>query len=401
MTEYNVGRKVRSVHAAVTGEVSGRGERVAVVFRHGGRGSLMSGMSTAPAAEALLAWARAVLERERSALAGLEQRLDHRFVAAVELCHKCSGHVVVSGVGKAGLVGRKISATLSSLGTPSHFLHPAEAFHGDLGAVRADDVALVLSFSGNTDEVVRLLPALRQRGVAQIAITGNAHSLLARQADVVLDIGRVEEAERFGLAPTTSTTLMLALGDALAVVLARLAGFQAEDFARNHPGGTLGRRLANVEHVMRPLDQCRCAPAEMTVREVMVHVSRPGRRTGAILITDTQGRLAGLFTDSDLARLLEQRQDSALDRPIREVMTLSPVTVPAGTRLGDAIGILAARRISELPVVDGNGYPLGLIDITDVLDLAVAGEEQESPNEPSSSEQITLPFDPLARRESA
>ncbi len=354
-------------------------------------------------AEGQLAMARSVLQRERAALEGLAERLDDRFLAAVRLCSQCRGHVVVSGMGKAGLVGRKISASLSSLGTPSHFLHPAEAFHGDLGAVRPDDVLLLLSFSGNSEEVVRLIPSLKQREVPLIAITGNAQSVLARQADVLLDIGRVEEACEFGLAPTTSTTLMLALGDALALVTARQRDFIADDFARNHPGGSLGRRLAKVEQCMRPLGECRCAPEEMTVREVVVHVSRPGRRSGAIMLLDRQGRLAGIFTDSDLARLFEQRDDRAIDRPIREVMTASPVTVLVGSRLGDAIGLLAARRISELPVVDAAGFPLGLIDITDVLDTAVASAESvEDADEGSGeSEQPIVPFRSATRRESA
>ncbi len=347
--------------------------------------------------------ARSILRREQTALAQLAERLDDRFTAAVRLCFECSRHVVVTGMGKAGLVGRKISASLSSLGTRSRFLHPAEAFHGDLGSLHPEDVLLVLSFSGNTEEVVRLMPSLRDFGSSIIALTGNPNGLLAKQADIVLDIGQVEEACELGLAPTTSTTLMLALGDALALVTARLHNFAAEDFARYHPGGSLGRRLAKVEDCMRPLHECRCAAADTTVRQVLIDVSLPGRRSGAVMLTDQSGKLAGIFTDSDLARLFENHHDDALDRPIGDVMTRAPVTVLTGSRLGDAIGLLATRRISELPVVDVDGFPLGLIDITDVLDTAVVAASQEDSRGPASESSCrpTLPFKMNGQRESA
>src|SRR5947199_1104671 len=215
-------------------------------------------------------------------------------------------------MGKAGLIAQKVAATLASTGTRSHFLHPSEAIHGDLGRLHADDVALLLSFSGQTEEIVRILPALRDLNVPIIAVTGQPESPLAMQAVITLDLGAIREACPLGLAPTASTTAMLALGDALALVLSRVRGFSSEDFARFHPGGSLGRKLARVEDVMRPLAQCRVARHEQTLRETLVGQSRPGRRTGAIMVVDAAGVLVGVFTDSDLARLLEASRDSAI-----------------------------------------------------------------------------------------
>lgn len=347
--------------------------------------------------------AREVLCGEADALRALSERLGASFLAAVELCHGCRGHLVVTGMGKAGLIGQKIAATLSSTGTRSHFLHPAEAFHGDLGTIHPDDVILALSFSGRTEEVVRLLAPLRSLGNPLIAITGDPLSPLGRAASVLLDLGPIEEACPLGLAPSTSTTAMLALGDALALVASRRRRFGAEDFARFHPGGSLGRQLSPVETLMRPLDHCRVASAGRTVREVLVSSSRPGRRSGAIMLVDEAGRLCGLFTDSDLARLFESPVDPALDRPIAEVMTRSPVQVEAGTRLRDAVRLLARRQISELPVVDGAGRPIGLLDITDVVGSAVPSEEANVGGSVEPADRATLRFPGAAagRRESA
>jgi arabinose-5-phosphate isomerase len=270
-------------------------------------------------------------------------------------------------MGKAGLVGRKIAATLASTGTRSQFLHPAEAIHGDLGRVTPEDVALVLSHSGKTEEILRLVPLLRQFGVPLIAMTGACDSLLSRNADVVLRLGEVSEAGPLGLAPSSSTTAMMALGDALALVLSHARGFAAEDFARFHPGGNLGMLLSPVEDVMRSLDRCRVGSEHETVRELFVRLGRPGRRTGAMMLTDNQGRLSGLFTDSDLARLFEERREETLDRKIAEVMTVGPTVVQRGMLVRDAVERLASRHISELPVVDAEGRPCGMIDITDVV----------------------------------
>jgi arabinose-5-phosphate isomerase len=311
--------------------------------------------------------ARQIVRSEGQTLLALADRLGDEFCEAVEIIGRVRGSVIVSGMGKAGLIGQKIAATLASTGTRSHFLHPGEAIHGDLGRVHADDVALVLSFSGCTEEVVRLLPALASLDVPIVAVTGDPNSPLGKQSAATLDLGAIREACPLGLAPTASTTAMLAMGDALALVLSRLRQFTADDFARFHPGGSLGRRLARVEDVMRPLVQCRLAREDQTLRETLVSSSRPGRRTGAIMITDPGGHLSGIFTDSDLARLLESRRDSSIDGPLAGVMTRTPATITAGTPLSAACELLSRRKISELPVVDERGRPLGLIDITDVV----------------------------------
>ena len=311
--------------------------------------------------------ARAILNAEAQSVLSLADRLGSDFSRAIDAIEHCRGAVIVTGMGKAGLVGQKIAATLASTGTRSHFLHPAEAIHGDLGRVHRDDVLLVLSYSGETEEVTRILPSLKKLASRLIAITGQPRSTLSRLADVTLDLGPLREACPLGLAPSASTTAMLALGDALALVLSSQRGFAEEDFARFHPGGSLGRKLAKVEDVMRPLAECRVAKQSQTVRETLIAQRRPGRRTGAVMVVADDETLWGIFTDSDLARLLEQKQDAAIDGPLADVMTQNPTTVPTGTLLLAACEILAAKKISELPVVDAAGRPQGLIDITDIV----------------------------------
>ena len=313
--------------------------------------------------------AREIVRAEGRTLLDLADRLGDEFCAAADLLFAARGSVIVCGIGKAGLIGQKLVATLASTGTRSHFLHPSEALHGDLGRVHQDDVALVLSFSGRTEEIVRLLPMLAEAGVAVVAITGQTDSALARQARVTLDLGPLREACPLGLAPTASTTAMLAVGDALALVVSQMRGFTSADFARFHPGGSLGRRLTRVEEAMRPLAQCRLAAASDSLRLALVQQSRPGRRTGAMMVTDESGRLAGIFTDSDLARLLEANRDTAIDGPLADVMTRSPSSVTVGEWLQAACDLMSRRKISELPVVDSDGRPVGLIDITDVVGL--------------------------------
>ena len=312
---------------------------------------------------------REVLCTEARALASLIGKLDTRFFRAVRLLYGLRGNLIVSGMGKAGLIGQKLAATFASTGTQAHFLHPAEAFHGDLGRVHKGDLVLVLSQSGETKEVVQLLPALGRLGVPLLAITASSHSTLGRKSDVTIELGKLKEACTLGLAPSTSTTAMLALGDALALVVSRLKGFEAEDFARLHPGGSLGLQLSHVEDYMRAPQECRIAHANTTVRQVLATCTKPGRRTGAIMLTGADGRLAGLFTDSDLVRLIESRNEGALDCPISETMNTSPTTVSRSDKMRVAIDILAERRISELPVIDAEGKPVGLIDVTDVLAL--------------------------------
>jgi arabinose-5-phosphate isomerase len=332
----------------------------------------MTAMSAAPAEfipcseVEQLREARDILRQEADAIGQLSRRVDTSFCAAVALLRQCAGAVVVTGIGKAGLIGQKIAATLSSTGTRAFFLHPAEAVHGDLGCVAAGDVVLALSNSGESEEIVRLLPLLKKIGVPVIAITGKETSALGSQADVAVTLGPIREAGQFGLAPTTSTTVMLALGDALALVVSRSRGFTRQDFALRHPAGSLGRQLQCAREIMRQGDQLRIAPETATVRDDM---RKPGRRTGAVMLVDADGRLSGLFTDSDLVRLLETRRENQVDLPISEVMTHRPKTVTADSPLADAIGILSQYRISELPVVDAAGRPIGLIDITDLIGL--------------------------------
>jgi arabinose-5-phosphate isomerase len=327
-----------------------------------------------------LAFAQEILRREATAVLQLAARLDDRFRQAARLLHDCRGSVMVTGMGKAGIIGQKIAATLASTGTRSHFLHPAEAVHGDLGRIGQEDVVLAFSKSGDTEELVRLLPALKAIGVPIVAVTGRALSPLGRSAAVTLELGPLDEACPLGLAPSTSTTAMLALGDALALTISRLRGFGREDFNRFHPAGALGRLLSKVDVHMRPRDECRIARDDQTIRQLYIGLSRPGRRSGAIMLVDVDGRLSGIFTDSDLARLLERRQDQALDRTVAEVMTRRPRTVPSGAATAEALDILARHKISELPVVDADGRPEGLVDITDLVSLipeeAPAGSAQ-------------------------
>jgi arabinose-5-phosphate isomerase len=340
---------------------------------------------------------REVLERESRTLAQLANRLDTRFCDAVGYLYRCQGSVIVSGMGKAGLVGQKIMATLASTGTRSHCLHPAEAVHGDLGRIHHRDVMLILSQSGQTEEVVRLLPSLSELGVPILAITGSADSALGQAAAVVLELGALEEAGSLGLAPSTSTTAMLALGDALALVTSRMRNFDREDFARFHPGGSLGRKLSKVDQHLRGPDRCRVALDSATVRDVFVGLAVPGRRTGAIMLVDAEGKLSGIFTDTDLARLFERRREGAIDGPIGRVMTADPLRVETGTLMLDAVTLMATRKISELPVVDRDGRPVGLIDVTDVMSMF---PEQEGRQENTTPANCRIYREPL-RGESA
>ncbi len=313
--------------------------------------------------------AREILLRESEAIRVIADQLDDRFCRAVDLITTCTGRIIVTGIGKAGLIGQKIAATFASMATPSQFLHPAEAVHGDLGIVQANDVVLALSNSGETEELCRMLPILSRMGVPVIAITASAQSSLGRSANIVIPYGRHQEAGFHGLAPTTTTTIMLALGDALGIVTATRKGVSAEQFARYHPAGSLGKRLTPVQDVMRKGDALRVASQQETVREVFSLHHTPGRRTGAIVLVDEAGLLTGLFTDSDLARLLEFHRENQLDRPIQEVMTRNPTTVAPEALLEDVVHIFTQRKFSELPVVDNIGRPVGLVDITDIIAL--------------------------------
>lgn len=328
--------------------------------------------------DARLEQARQIIRAEAAALECVAERLDDSFTAALGLLlpvtmggrggeHPGPGRLAITGTGKSADIGQKLAGTFSSTGTRAYVLDATRAVHGDLGMLHPDDVALVLSHSGESEEIVRLLPALKPLCRAVIALTGSSASSLARSADVALVYGPLDEVCPLGLAPSASTTAMLAIGDALALVLSQARDFTREDFARFHPAGSLGRKLARVEVIMRRGAELRLAPATATVREVFATSRRAGRRTGAVMLLDGEGLLAGLFTDSDLARLIESRRDDALDGPIAEVMTRRPRTLAVGDRVSVALELFERHKISELPVVDADGRPVGLVDITDVI----------------------------------
>jgi len=324
---------------------------------------------SAPAVD--LAYARHVLEAEADAIRSLVDRLGDAFVEAARMVHACKGNVVTSGIGKAGIIARKISATLASTGTASHFLHAAEAVHGDLGRVRKDDVVLILSYGGETAEVTRLLWQLEKMKVPVVAMTGNRESTLARQAKVLLWMGRIDEVCPMGLAPSATTTAMLALGDALALAVLKMrqeAGqFTREEFALYHPGGSLGRHLLAVETVMRKGGDLPAVRDRLTLREALVQLRKMRRRSGAIVVTDARGRLAGVFTDADLRRLLEAGREDALDRPIGDVMTRRPKFVRSGASAAEAIALVNRYFIEEIPVVDDADRVVGLVDVQDLF----------------------------------
>jgi len=312
-----------------------------------------------------LGLAKKVLEIEAAAVAQLARRLGPEFDEAVTILYKCTGRVIVTGMGKPGIVGRKISATLASTGTPSLFLHSAEAIHGDLGRVTKEDVLLAISNSGETEEVVRFLPLIKKIGAQLIALTGNTASSLARHSDVVLDVSVAKEACPMGLAPTASTTAALAMGDALAVCLLEKKGFKEKDFAFFHPGGALGKKLLlKVEDIMRS-GASHCAVMEDDlVRDVLVAITEA--RAGAASVVDKQGRLTGIFTDGDLRRHLDMERP-LLMCPVKEVMTKKPTKIGKERLASEALRILKEKHIDELPVVDSKGQPIGMLDVQDLL----------------------------------
>jgi len=309
--------------------------------------------------------AKKVLQIERDAIGRLGRRLDGRFEKAVDLLGKCLGRVVVTGMGKPGIIGQKISATFSSLGIPSLWLHPAEAAHGDLGRVTGQDVVIALSHSGETDEILRLLPVLKKIGAKLIAVTGNPHSRMAAQADVLLDTFVKNEASPWGLVPTASTTAMLALGDALAVALSEKRGFTSKDFAALHPGGSLGKRLTlRVEDLMRKGSANPIVKEKDTVQKVLLAITRA--RAGSASVMNSRGKLAGIFTDGDLRRHIEG-DPQILRRKVSQVMTKNPKRLPLGHLAVEALKLMRAYRIDEIPIVDSRSRPAGLLDIQDLL----------------------------------
>jgi arabinose-5-phosphate isomerase len=318
-----------------------------------------------PDAARLIARGREVLRIEADAVASLIERIGDDFVAACGLILGCRGRVVVSGIGKSGHVARKLAATLASTGTPAFFVHPAEASHGDLGMVTRDDVFVALSNSGRTDELLAIMVPVRRQGAALISITGDPDSPLARQSDVHLDARIDKEACPLNLAPTASTTAALALGDALAVALLDARGFGAADFARSHPGGSLGRKLLTlVSDVMRSGDALPVVPEGATLSAAILEVTR--KRMGMTMVVAADGRLAGVFTDGDLRRLLERTTELGALR-VDDVMSREPATVAPDALAVEAVRRMEERRVNQLPVVDAERRVVGALHIHDLL----------------------------------
>ena len=317
--------------------------------------------------EQVLARARAVLETESRAIERLSERLDGRFVQAVDYLLQCRGRVVTTGVGKAGAIARKIAATLASTGTPAHFLHPAEGVHGDLGVITSSDVVIAFSYSGESDEVLRLLPSISQIGARLIAVAGNAQSSLARSAHLVLEVTVESEACPLGLAPTTSVAAMLALGDALAIAVMEARGFTRENFALYHPAGALGRRLTlRVSHVMRTGDQVALVKEQTSLEEALFTITKA--RAGAAMVVDAEGRLVGIVTDGDARRAILKDRGN-LDRPVCELMVRDPVAIVGDPLAVEALHALeeSPRRPGEAPILDAEGHPVGVIMLKDLL----------------------------------
>jgi len=313
--------------------------------------------------------AREVLNIEAGAVTSLKGRIGKEFKRALDLMFLTKGRIVVSGMGKTGIIAQKFSATLASTGTPSLFLHTAEAVHGDLGKVTADDVVIILSNSGTGEEMKHLLPLLKKIGAKIIALTGTMHSLLAQHSDVVLDVSVKKEACPLGLAPTASTTASLAMADALAVCLLEQKGFKEKDFAFYHPGGALGKRLLlTVDDIMRKGSANPVVAGDKKISEVLFKITQA--RAGSASVVDTKGRLIGIFTDGDLRRHLEADPNLSV-RPVKEVMTKNPVTVGRQMLAAEAMRILKERKIDEVPVVDKDRRPVGLLDVQDLLKAGV------------------------------
>ncbi len=321
-----------------------------------------------------LNYARQVIQSEAEAIGLVTAIVDDSFAEAAEMIYECTGSVIVSGIGKAGIIAQKISATLASTGTPSHFLHPAEAVHGDLGRLRKNDIVLVLSHGGETDEVTRLINLVKQLEIKLIAITGNGDSTLSKHSDIVLCMGKLIEACPLGVAPSVSTTCMLAVGDALSFTVMKARKFGVEDYVRFHPAGSLGAKLMTVEQSMmfKPGEKLPIVQADDTVRQ-MLEKTGDVKRHGAVMVVDKAGGLTGIITDADLRRLMGENAESAFDIKVEDVMTAECKRIRIDALAAEATAIFHKYRIDELPVVDADNKPLGLIDVQDVLTIKVVG----------------------------
>ncbi|MHC4125316.1 MAG: KpsF/GutQ family sugar-phosphate isomerase [Planctomycetota bacterium] len=321
-----------------------------------------------------LDYAKGVIRAEAEAINSVVKIVDAAFGRAAEMIYNCHGSVILSGIGKAGIIGRKISATLASTGTPSHFLHPAEAVHGDLGRLRKNDIIIVLSFGGETDEVIRLINLVKQQDIKMIAITSSDDSTLSRHSDVTLCIGKLSEACPLGVAPSVSTTCMLAIGDAIAFTVMKARNFSVEDYVRFHPGGLLGAKLMTVEQSMmfKPGEKLPIVDIDETIMELL-EKTVDVKRHGAVMVVDKKRKLTGIITDADLRRLISKQGKNAFAVRVRDVMTSRCKKIRRDALAAEATAIFHKYRIDELPVVDAQDKPVGLIDVQDVLTIKVVG----------------------------
>ena len=321
-----------------------------------------------------LEYARQVIKAEAEAIDAVTPIVDASFAKAADMIYNCTGSCIVSGIGKAGIIGQKISATMASTGTPSHFLHPAEAIHGDLGRLRNSDIVIVLSYGGETDEIIRLINLVKQLEIKLIAITGDSESTLSKYADVVLCMGEMNEACPLGVAPSVSTACMLAIGDALAFTVMKARKFSVEDYVRFHPGGSLGTKLMTVEQSMmfRPGEKLPLAQLTDTVGQFLEKTSDV-KRHGAVMVVDEEGKLTGIITDADLRRLITQHGQKAFQFRAGDIMTAGCKRIRADALAAEATAIFHKYRIDDLPVVDADDKPVGLIDVQDIVTIKVVG----------------------------
>lgn len=321
-----------------------------------------------------LDYARKVIQSEAQAIMAVTPIVDAAFAKAAQMIYDCKGSVILSGIGKAGIIGQKISATLASTGTPSHFLHPAEAVHGDLGRLREDDIVIVLSHGGETDEITRLINMVKQRQIQLIAITGDGDSTLSKYSDVVLCMGKMSEACPLGVAPSVSTTCMLAVGDALALMVMKARDFSVEDYVRFHPGGSLGAGLMTVEQSMmfKQGEKLPIAKVDDTVKQLL-ETTKDVKRHGAVMIVDEDGKLTGIITDADIRRWMAKEKEQVFDIKVSDIMTTECKKIRVNALAAEATAIFHKYRVDELPVIDDDGRPVGLIDVQDIVTIKVVG----------------------------
>lgn len=324
-------------------------------------------VATEPVRETAVERAKRVLRIEAEAVADLAGRIGADFEQAVEILHSCKGRVVVTGLGKSGLIGRKISATFSSTGTPSLFMHAAEALHGDLGVLAEGDAVLAISGSGETDELLELLEPIKRLGLPLITLTARPNSTLAKESDVVLDISVKEEACSLKLAPTSSTTAALAMGDALAIVLAERRDFRENDFAALHPAGRLGKKLRRIESLMHAGERIPAVRPDTKMPDVIYEMSRKG--LGLTAVTEAGGRLLGIITDGDLRRVMQSRRENVLSLTAADCMSKGPVTLPRTELAASALRVMEERKITSVLVVDAGGSLEGVVHIHDLWNL--------------------------------